>query len=58
METQEVQGMQAHDKLPHLVIEVLPTTHERLQRLSKEQHRPMGEIVTDLLDRYEREILG
>lgn len=47
--------MQAHDKHPRPVIEVLPDTHERLQRLSREQHRPMGEIVTDLLDRYERE---
>jgi hypothetical protein len=47
--------MEAHDNPKHPVIEVLPETHERLQRISREQHRPMAEIVTDLLDRYERE---
>lgn len=37
------------------VIKISPQTHERLQRMAKEQHRPMGAIVTDLLDRYEQD---
>lgn len=37
------------------VVKLHPETHARLRQLSNEQHRPMGEIVTDLLKRYERE---
>ena len=31
------------------------STHARLQEIAKEQQKPMGEVVTDLLERYERE---
>lgn len=48
--------MEAHDKSARPLIEVMPDTHERLQRLSRELHRSAGEIVTDLVDRYEREL--
>lgn len=37
------------------VVKLQPETHARLRRLSHEQQRPMGEIVTDLLERYERD---
>lgn len=45
--------MATERKLTSSVIKISPQTHERLRRLANEQHRPMGEIVTDLLDRYE-----
>jgi hypothetical protein len=38
------------------VVELLPDTHERLQRISQELHRPVGQVVTDLVDRYERDL--
>lgn len=47
--------MEAANKPKRPLIEVVPDTYGRLQRLSRELHRPVGEIVTDLLDRYERE---
>jgi hypothetical protein len=37
------------------VVELLPDTHERLQRISQKLHRPVGQVVTDLVERYERE---
>ncbi|MGN6484665.1 MAG: hypothetical protein ACTHMX_09690 [Thermomicrobiales bacterium] len=34
-------------------ITVPASTHARLQEIAREQARPMGEIVTDLVERYE-----
>jgi hypothetical protein len=47
--------MEATNKPKRPLIEVVPDTYGRLQRLSRELDRPVGEIVTDLLDRYEQE---
>jgi hypothetical protein len=37
------------------MVKVNPQTHAKLQEISRDQHRPMGEIVTELVERYERE---
>jgi hypothetical protein len=37
------------------MVKIPPETHAKLQELARSQHRPMGEIVTELVDRYERE---
>lgn len=37
------------------VVKLKPQTHAKLQEIAKEEDRPMGEIVTFLIDRYERE---
>jgi predicted transcriptional regulator len=43
-------------KDPHApIVELQPETHRRLQRLAANQHRPMGDVVTDLLERYEKD---
>jgi predicted DNA-binding protein len=47
--------MSAERKLSASVVKLPATTHAKLQELSKAQHRPMGEIVTELVERYERE---
>lgn len=36
-------------------IKVRPQTHARLQEIAKEDDRSMGEVITFLVDRYERE---
>ncbi|MGI8403489.1 MAG: hypothetical protein ACR2OE_01740 [Thermomicrobiales bacterium] len=38
------------------VVKLKPGTHAKLQELSKFEDRPMGEIVTELIDRYEDEV--
>lgn len=47
--------MAARRKPSPSIIKVPQQTHQRLQQLSREQNRPMGAIVTELLDRYERD---
>lgn len=47
--------MSAQKKPSAPVVKLQPDTHRRLQRISREQHRPMGEIVGELLDHYERD---
>jgi hypothetical protein len=37
------------------MVKITSQTHAKLQEISRAQHRPMGEIVTDLVERYERE---
>jgi hypothetical protein len=38
------------------MIKVKPDTHKKLRELSKSQLKPMGDIVTELVDRYEEEL--
>lgn len=38
------------------MVKVKPSTHARLQEIAKDQHKPMGDVITDLVDRYEREL--
>ena len=37
------------------IVTLSPQTHAKLLAFSREDDRPVGEIVTDLVDRYERE---
>jgi hypothetical protein len=37
------------------MVKINPQTHAKLQEIARDQHRPMGEIVTELVERYERE---
>ncbi len=37
------------------VVKISPSSHLKLQELAKHEQRPMGEIVNDLVDRYEEE---
>jgi len=37
------------------VVKLKPATHAKLQEIAKEQHRPMGDVITELIERYERE---
>lgn len=37
------------------VVKLKPQTHAKLQSIAHEEDRPMGEVVTFLIDRYERE---
>lgn len=36
-------------------IEVLPQTHIRLQKIAREDNRTIGEVITLLIDKYEKE---
>lgn len=36
------------------VVKINPATHATLQTISNEEERPMGEIITELVERYER----
>lgn len=36
-------------------VKLKPTTHAKLQELAQSEDRPMGEIITELVDRYEEE---
>lgn len=47
--------MAATRKMTAPVVKLKPTTHAKLLELSKTEARPMGEIVTDLVERYEVE---
>jgi hypothetical protein len=47
--------MTAQKKPAPPVVELSARTHAKLLAFSREDNRPMGEIVTDLVDRYERE---
>jgi hypothetical protein len=47
--------MTASRKSSPPVVKLKPETHAKLQEWSREEHRPMGEIVTDLVERYEEE---
>lgn len=40
---------------PPAVVKINAQTHAKLQEIAREDDRPMGEIVTFLVDRYERE---
>jgi hypothetical protein len=37
------------------VVKLKPATHAKLQSIAHAEDRPMGEVVTFLVDRYERE---
>ncbi len=37
------------------MVKIPSQTHAKLQEIARDEHRPMGEIVTELVDRYERE---
>lgn len=37
------------------MVKLKPETHANLQELSREEEKPMGEIITYLVDRYQRE---
>lgn len=45
---------QTHKK-PPTVVKIKSTTHAALQDISRDENRPMGEIITELVERYERE---
>ena len=47
--------MSALRKPPGPVVKLNPQTHAKLLQFSKDENRPMGEIVADLVRRYERE---
>lgn len=38
------------------MVKLKPQTHARLQEISRQEDKPMGEIITYLVDRYEREL--
>lgn len=48
--------MSALPKVLAPMIKVKPDTHAKLREISRLQHKPMGDIVTDLVDRYEEEL--
>ena len=37
------------------MVKISPQTHAKLQEIARADDRPMGEVVRDLVDRYERE---
>ncbi len=47
--------MSALRKPPHAVVKISSASHARLQEIAKAEQRPMGEIVNDLIERYELE---
>lgn len=42
-------------RMASTVVRLEAKTHARLREMAEAEHRSMGEIVTDLLERYERE---
>lgn len=40
-------------KTPPAVVKISPASHVKLQDLAKTEQRPMGEIVNELIERYE-----
>jgi len=47
--------MSAQRKPSNSVVKISPSSHAKLQDMSRNEQRPMGEIVNDLIERYERE---
>jgi hypothetical protein len=47
--------MAALSKASAPVVKLKPATHAKLQELAKSEDRPMGAIVTELVERYARE---
>lgn len=47
--------MTALRKTPHAVVKISSTSHARLREIAKVEQRPMGDIVNDLIERYEIE---
>ncbi len=47
--------MNAVRKTPHAVIKINSTSHAKLREIAKSEQRPMGDIVNDLIERYELE---
>ncbi|MGI8483789.1 MAG: hypothetical protein ACR2OU_05960 [Thermomicrobiales bacterium] len=43
-------------KPPTSVVKIKPGTHAKLQEIAQAESRPMGDIVTDLVERYEKEL--
>jgi len=38
-----------------IAVRIPKSTHERLRQLADAEHKPIGEVVSELLDAYERE---
>lgn len=47
--------MAALNRTTAATIKIKPETHLKLQEISKSENRPMGEIVTRLVDEYEHQ---
>lgn len=47
--------MATERKSTSTVVKIKPDTHAVLQDISRDEDRPMGEIISDLVERYERE---
>ncbi len=47
--------MAALRKSTATVVKLKPATHAKLQEIAKTTHRPMGEVVSEMVERYERE---
>lgn len=47
--------MAALRKTTATVVKLNPVTHAKLQEIAKVSHRPMGEVVTEMVEHYERE---
>jgi len=47
--------MNAVRKTPHAVVKISSTSHAKLREIAKSEQRPMGDIVNDLIERYELE---
>lgn len=47
--------MAALRKTTATVVKLNPVTHAKLQEIAKISHRPMGEVVTEMVEHYERE---
>jgi hypothetical protein len=48
--------MSALKKTSVPVVKLKQGTHAKLQQIAKAESRPMGDIVTDLVERYEKEL--
>lgn len=48
-------NMSALRKSSAPVVKLKPGTHAKLQEIARAESRPMGEIVSDLVERYEKE---
>jgi hypothetical protein len=47
--------MPAASKPSAPVVKLKPRTHARLQDIARGEKRPMGDVIADLLDRYDEE---
>ena len=43
-------------KEPAAVVKIRQSTHATLQEIARGEDRPMGEIITELVERYQREL--